>query len=220
MVRIGRIPDTRQVNLIIDPENPRSKTFNPREQTWRLFKELGVRLVMTIVFIALIIAALKVFESRGNVSKIGKRSFNFVITGLSLLLGLSFFVSISASTTPRPSPTVLADHGLQDAFKDMAKVLRWRILANQDFSLRETDLILGGDSLMTLTTLMRESKKKPRTLIVCALWVSFGFCRSKWACFRLLASNDGKSFTITLDKRLVPNQVAYVSPDRTQHCKR
>lgn len=61
----------------------------------------------------------------------------------------------------------------------MAKVLRWRILANEDFSLREADLILGGDSLMTLTTLMRESWKKPRTLFICAFWVSFDFCGSK-----------------------------------------
>ncbi|MCJ1463715.1 hypothetical protein MMC07_002324 [Pseudocyphellaria aurata] len=130
--------------------NPKSKAFNPREQTWRLFREQGGRLAMTVVVMALIVVALKVFESQGNVSRFGKRTFNFVITGLSLLLGLGFF----------------------DAFKDMAKVLRWRILANHDFSLRETDLILGADSLMTLTTLMRESKKKPRILIVCALWIA------------------------------------------------
>lgn len=65
----------------------------------------------------------------------------------------------------------------------MAKVLRWRILANQDFSLREADLILSGDSLMKLGTLMLESWKKPRTLFVCAVWVSFGSCCSKWAAF-------------------------------------
>lgn len=51
---------------------------------------------MTIVFMALIIAALKIFEDRGNVTKFDKRLFNFVITGLSLLLGLGFFVSTSA----------------------------------------------------------------------------------------------------------------------------
>lgn len=56
---------------------------------------------MTIVFITLMIAALRIFENRGNVSKLGKRLFNFVITGLSLLLGLSFFVSISACFVPR-----------------------------------------------------------------------------------------------------------------------
>lgn len=56
---------------------------------------------MTIVFIALVIAALKIFENRGNMSKLGKRLFNLVITGLSLLLGLSFFVSTSACFVPQ-----------------------------------------------------------------------------------------------------------------------
>ncbi|MCJ1427942.1 hypothetical protein MMC29_005849 [Sticta canariensis] len=130
-------------------KKPEPKSFDPAEQTRRLFKEQGFRLATTIILIVLVIAALKVFENRGNVSKIGKRLFNFVITGLSLLLGLGFF----------------------DAFKDMAKVLRWRILANHDFSLRETDLILSGDSLMKLTTLMKESWKKPRTLFVCGTWI-------------------------------------------------
>lgn len=77
-------------------EKSESKYFDPKEQTWRLFKEQGFRLAMTFVCIGLIIAALKIFEDRGNVSKIGKRLFNFVITGLSLLLGLGFFVSTSA----------------------------------------------------------------------------------------------------------------------------
>lgn len=84
---------------------------------------------------------------------------------------------------------LFADRQLQDAFKDMAKVLRWRILADQDFSLREADLILSGDSLMKLTTLMLESWRKPRTLFICATWVSFGIFGSNraWACSCQLA---------------------------------
>ena len=54
----------------------------------------------------------------------------------------------------------------------MAKVLRWRILANRAFTIRETDLILGGESLMKLLELMWESKRKPITLCVCLAWVS------------------------------------------------
>ena len=84
------------MNLISNPEKSESKSFDPAEQTCRLLKEQGVRLAMTIIFIGLIIAALKGFELYGNVGKYGKGIFNFVITGLSLLLGLSFFVSTSA----------------------------------------------------------------------------------------------------------------------------
>ena len=61
---------------------------------------------------------------------------------------------------------------MQEAFKDMAKVLRWRVLANRYFTVREADLILAGESLMKLGTLMRESRKKPLTVFVCAFWVS------------------------------------------------
>lgn len=53
----------------------------------------------------------------------------------------------------------------------MAKVLRWRVLANRKFSVRETDLILGGESLLNLVTLMRDSMRKPLTLTVCICWV-------------------------------------------------
>lgn len=94
------------MKLIPDSDRPESKNFDPNEQTWRLFKEQGGRLSMTIVFIVLIIAALKIFEDRGNVAKFDKRVFNFVITGLSLLLGLGFFVSTSAFCFFGSSPMV------------------------------------------------------------------------------------------------------------------
>ena len=54
----------------------------------------------------------------------------------------------------------------------MAKILRWRVLASRAFTVRETDLILGGESLMKLVELMQESVKKPLIIFVCLLWVS------------------------------------------------
>ena len=60
---------------------------------------------------------------------------------------------------------------MQEAFKDMAKVLRWRVLANRHHSIREADLILGGESLMKLLTLIWESRR-PMTVFVCTTWVS------------------------------------------------
>ena len=53
----------------------------------------------------------------------------------------------------------------------MAKVLRWRVLASRPSTIRETDLILGGDSLMTLWDLTRESRRKPITMLACLLWI-------------------------------------------------
>ena len=41
----------------------------------------------------------------------------------------------------------------------MAKVVRWRLLAKQHFTVRETDLILGSESLMKLGSLVWESRE-------------------------------------------------------------
>ena len=54
----------------------------------------------------------------------------------------------------------------------MAKVLRWRVLANRSFTIREADLILGSESLMKILELMGESLRKPLTLFICICWVS------------------------------------------------
>ena len=53
----------------------------------------------------------------------------------------------------------------------MAKVLRWRILASRPSTVRETDLILGGESLMKLWALCRESRTKPITMLACIFWI-------------------------------------------------
>ena len=105
--------------------------------------------MFTIVLIALFIATLAAFENAGIVSHNSKLWFNVVTTILNLALGINFL----------------------EAFKDMAKVLRWRVLANRPFSIREADLILGGENLMNLGTLMLESLKKPVTVLVCASWI-------------------------------------------------
>ena len=60
-----------------------------------------------------------------------------------------------------------------EVFKDMAKVLRWRVLASRSSTVRETDLILGGESLMKLWALFRESRGKPITMLACVFWILF-----------------------------------------------
>ncbi|KAI4184662.1 MAG: hypothetical protein LQ348_004519 [Seirophora lacunosa] len=126
-----------------------SKTFSPQKQTWQLLADQLFRLVFTAILVALTIITLKVYEQKGPVAHDDKIVFNTVITVLNLALGLNFL----------------------EAFKDMAKVLRWRVLANRRFTVRETDLILGGESLLNLATLMRESMRKPLTFSICAFWI-------------------------------------------------
>ena len=126
-----------------------SADFNPNRQTWHLFKSQAPRLFFTLGLIALFILTLVLFEKAGNVSHAHKEWFNAVTTILNLALGLNFL----------------------EVFKDMAKVLRWRVLASRPSTLREVDLILGGESLMKLWDLMRESRKKPITFLACLLWI-------------------------------------------------
>ena len=90
------------------------------------------------------------FERYNNVSHHRLVWYNTISTIINLALGLNFF----------------------EAFKDMAKVLRWRVLAYKSFTVREVDLILSGESLLSLGTLMWESAKKPLTLLVCTSWIA------------------------------------------------
>ncbi|KAI9881078.1 MAG: hypothetical protein M1830_008236 [Pleopsidium flavum] len=127
-----------------------ARKFDSKEQSRRLLRDQSIGLAVTILLVVLVIVTLKAFQDEGNISKHRKTGFNVIITTLSLALGLNFF----------------------EAFKDMAKVYRWRILASGQFSLRETDLILGGESLMKLIRLMVESWKKPVTVFVCLAWIA------------------------------------------------
>ena len=94
--------------------------------------------------------SLVLWENR-NVTHQGKVWFNTIMTIQTLALALNFV----------------------EAFKDMAKVFRWRVLASRPSTPREVDLILGGESLMKLCRLMFESLRplKPITVLVCASWI-------------------------------------------------
>ena len=126
-----------------------AEEFIPNKQSWQLFKDQGFRFFFTLLLIALYIMTFVLFESHNIVSHDQMIWYNTVSTIINLALGLNFL----------------------EAFKDMAKVLRWRVLANRSFTVREVDLILGGESLLNLGTLMWESMKKPLTLLVCASWI-------------------------------------------------
>ncbi|KAL8895531.1 MAG: hypothetical protein Q9207_008134, partial [Kuettlingeria erythrocarpa] len=106
------------------------------------------RLTFTVVLRSLTVFTLKAYEQKGTVGHDHKIVLNTVITVFNLALGLNF----------------------PEAFKGMAKVLRWRVLANWRFTVRETDLMLGGEILKNLATLMRESMKRPFMCSVCAFW--------------------------------------------------
>ena len=101
-----------------------------------------------------------------------KQRFNAITTTLNLALGMNSL----------------------EVFKDMAKVLRWRVLASRPSTIRETDLILGGDSLMTLWDWARESWRKPTTMLACLLWILLNLLtQATIAMLSLNYSKDGRS---------------------------
>lgn len=78
-----------------------------------------------------------------------KRIFDVISTALILGLGLNFF----------------------DAFKDFAKIGRWRILSGRYFELPEVILILGAESLTKVFQLMIRSSPKSLIFLLSLVWL-------------------------------------------------
>ncbi|KAL9607036.1 MAG: hypothetical protein Q9167_008012, partial [Letrouitia subvulpina] len=129
--------------------NPHVRRFSSGQQTWKLAKDQIPRFIITCVVVVFIEIVLKIFENQGNISRGHRHAFNTIMTLLELLLSLNFF----------------------EAFKDMAKALRWRFLTKGSFTIREMDLVLGGESLQNLARLMLVSWWKPLILFTCAAWI-------------------------------------------------
>lgn len=130
-------------------EHPNARNFSFGQQTSKLAKDQIPRLLIICVTAVFIDITLKISESQGNISRGHKHTFNAIMVILELVLALNFL----------------------EAFKDMAKVLRWRFLTRRSFTVREVDLVLGGKSLQSLARLMLVSWWKPLILFACAAWI-------------------------------------------------
>ena len=64
--------------------------INDRKALSRL---LPLDFLITLVVVGLIAAVIGVYHEKGNLTRIQKYAFNTIITGLIVMLGLSFFVS-------------------------------------------------------------------------------------------------------------------------------
>ena len=106
-------------------------------------------LALTISLLVANAVTLLFYQRSGTVDSNSRYAFYVVTLGLSLGLGLNFF----------------------EVFKDMAKVVRWRILASRPSTVREVDLVLGSESLMKTLTLMLESVRQPILALACGAWL-------------------------------------------------
>ena len=134
---------------LADAPPTHSQVFNSTKQTWRIFYPQFVRWLGTVIIVIFMLATLKIYQGKGNFSRAQKHSFNTIITALSLALGLNFF----------------------EAFKDIAKVLRWKILAGRSHSIHEFDLILSIESLSKVVELAWASRRKILIVAICVSWL-------------------------------------------------
>ncbi len=150
-----------------------TKSFISRYQLHKILFENFLRWFFGAVVLLFIFATLKIYESKGSTKPSEKRTFNVIITGLQILLALnvcdiipkckssnlvankllshSFCMSLAIRTEGNPGLTDINTDS--SALKDLAKILRWRVLAEKAHSIHEVDLILSADSLTKLVRL-------------------------------------------------------------------
>ncbi|MCJ1458551.1 hypothetical protein MMC28_008924 [Mycoblastus sanguinarius] len=70
-----------------------AKSFHSKDQFRSLFRNQFFRWLGTAIIISFVLVTIKIYEIKGNVSRLQKNDFNIIIIALSLGLGLNFFVS-------------------------------------------------------------------------------------------------------------------------------
>lgn len=141
--------DSKQKHTSSAFETGNDQFYDSRQQTRQLLRKHFIRWLGTALFAALIAVAFKVYTSKGVITSAQKTIFNAVVTALSLGLGINFF----------------------EAFKGLAKLLRWRFLAEGRYSVREVDLILGLENLVNVIKLGWESSRKIGLFLFCVTWL-------------------------------------------------
>ena len=74
--------------------NIKSQIFNRRLQTRSLFLRQSLRWLGTIILSVSIIVTMKAYQMKGNFKNRDKSTYNVIFTGLSVGLGINFFVRI------------------------------------------------------------------------------------------------------------------------------
>ncbi|KAF3043491.1 hypothetical protein E8E12_009650 [Didymella heteroderae] len=114
---------------------PHTKHFDHNQARKYLFKVGGLKLLVTILFSALMCIALKSWEGFREpivLSKLEVRVFNALMIGLSLCLGLNLLASL----------------------QNYAGILRWSLLSRRYVSLETFELMLGLERLSNVVKLM------------------------------------------------------------------
>lgn len=77
------------------PSSVYSKNLDYREQTWSLLRPQTIRWLGTVLVSVLLVATVRVYQNKGNFTRYDKHVFNVIVTGLSVGLGINFFVRLA-----------------------------------------------------------------------------------------------------------------------------
>lgn len=154
-----------------------NRIHNSKEQTRYLLRKQFFRWLGTAFLAGFITITFKLYAIKGVITPTQKKTFNAIITALILGLGLNFF----------------------EAFKGLARLLRWRFLADGHYSVREVDLILGIENLINVLKLGWASSRRLWMLLFCATWILLNLsAQVSVALINLTYSlNDGKDYNGT-----------------------
>lgn len=151
------------------PPTVNPKLLDYRRQTWSLLVPQTFRWLGTVLGSGLLVSVFRIYERKGNFTPHDKNVFNVIVTALGVGLGINFFVRLAIVTGSLGTLLIV----LQEAFKESAKGLRWRILADKRHNVRKVDLVLAIESLWKVFLLAIESfSSSPRTVVACTVWVS------------------------------------------------
>ncbi|KAL8847561.1 MAG: hypothetical protein Q9221_007420 [Calogaya cf. arnoldii] len=72
-----------------------TKILDHQQQTYSRLLPQTIRWLTTVVFAALLVLVLWVYNSKGNFTRSDKNAFNVLVTGLSVGLGINFFIALN-----------------------------------------------------------------------------------------------------------------------------
>jgi hypothetical protein len=144
---------------VLNPAASSTSTVQPyshREQRWRLWRKSIGEWLLTAMLCGSIAAVLKAYSVHKTLTTPQKRTFNAIITGLSVGLGLNLIASL----------------------KSYAKMMRWRLLASNYRPLDQFDLIMGCHQQMNVLQLLIKARRPKypfiptSTQLMCLVWVA------------------------------------------------
>lgn len=139
---------TRMASMSPREKKALSSLYSSRRQMRKNFLHMIARFAFTTACCAAIVGLFKFYGNSGVLDNDNKHVFNAIYIGISMILSMN----------------------LISAFKSLANMIRWRLLAAHEFTLREVDLILACSSFQkTIQLLFTPSKE--HTHLATKSWV-------------------------------------------------